>query len=119
LGEDPANVVGELHATDADGEALGNWQIKGGDGAYKFAINPQTGRITIGDAASIDFVNVDSYDLIVMLSDGKLPSKDEVVTINIPTKVNVCHKGRKTLSISKVDVPDHLGHGDGIGRCVQ
>jgi len=57
--------------------------------------------------------------MIVMASDGKLPSKDEVVTINIPTKVNVCHKGRKTLNISKVDVPDHLEHGDGIGKRVQ
>src|SRR5262245_26169625 len=119
LGEGPANVIGELQATDADGEAPGNWQIKGGGGAYKFAIDPQTGQITIADAAAIDFVNVDSYDLIVMVSDGKLPSKDEVVTINIPTKVNVCHKGRKTLNISKVDVPDHLGHGDGVGKCVQ
>jgi hypothetical protein len=82
-------------------------------------INPQTGQITIADAAAKDFVNADSYNLIVMVSGGKLPSKDEVVAINIPTKVNVCHKGRKTLNISKVDVPDHLGHGDSIGRCVQ
>jgi hypothetical protein len=119
LGEGPANVVGELQATDADGEAPGNWQIKGGGGAYKFAIDPQSGQITIADAAAIDYMNVDSYTLIVMVSDGKLPSKDEVVTINIPTKVNVCHKGRKTLNISKIDVPDHLGHGDGVGKCVQ
>ena len=50
---------------------------------------------------------------------GKAPSKDEVVTINITTKVNVCHKGRKTLNIFKVDVHDHLGHGDGVGKRVQ
>jgi len=23
------------------------------------------------------------------------------------------------LNISKVDVPDHLGHGDSFGKCVQ
>ena len=50
---------------------------------------------------------------------GKAPSKDEVVTINITTKVNVCHKGRKTLNTSKVDVPGHSGYGDGVGKRVQ
>jgi hypothetical protein len=119
LGAGPANEVGAAQAADADGDSLGSWQIKGGDGAYKFAINPQTGLITITDAAAIDFANVDSYNLIVFVGDGNLPSKDEVVTINIPNKVNVCHKNGKTLNISRNAVHAHVAHGDSVGRCVQ
>ncbi|MBO0861726.1 MAG: hypothetical protein J2P21_25215 [Chloracidobacterium sp.] len=54
-----------------------------------------------------------------MVSDGKLASKDAMVTINIPKKVNVCHKGRNTLNISRNAVAAHLGHGDNIGICAQ
>jgi hypothetical protein len=119
LGAGPANVVGVARATDADGDTLGSWQIKGGSGAYKFAISPQSGQITIADAAAIDFANIDSYNLVVIVGDGNLPSHDEVVTINIPNKVNVCHKGRNTLKISRRAVAAHLGHGDSVGKCVQ
>jgi hypothetical protein len=32
-------------------------------------------------------------------------------------KVDVCHKGKKTLNISSNAVPAHLGHGDSLGSC--
>ncbi|OQP66535.1 hypothetical protein A3860_13710 [Niastella vici] len=32
-------------------------------------------------------------------------------------KVMVCHKGKRTLCISKTDVLEHLRHGDKIGEC--
>jgi len=34
-----------------------------------------------------------------------------------PTKVEVCHKNKKTLSISSDSIDDHLGHGDVLGAC--
>jgi len=35
-----------------------------------------------------------------------------------PTKVEVCHKNKKTLSINPDSLDDHLGHGDIEGACV-
>ena len=32
-------------------------------------------------------------------------------------KVEVCHKGKKTLSIAAPAVNAHLGHGDVVGAC--
>ncbi len=33
-------------------------------------------------------------------------------------KVELCHKGKKTLSVSADDVDEHLEHGDVLGACV-
>jgi len=40
-----------------------------------------------------------------------------VCTFDEPPKVDVCHKGKKTLSISSDSVDDHIGHGDELGEC--
>jgi hypothetical protein len=117
LGTNVANVVGTVQATDPDsGDTLKDWQVKGGTGAYKFAINSDTGEITIADAASIDYAGTSSYTLTLMVGDGKLPSHDAVVTINIPNKLDVCHNGH-TISISKHAVQAHVAIGDAVGSC--
>jgi len=116
LGEAPANVVGNVVATDADaGDNVGAWQIKGGSGAALFDIDVTSGEITIADASGIDFSKA-SYTLTVIAGDGKLPSHDAEVTIKIPDQINVCHQGR-TFYVPKRKVPDHLSHGDAIGGC--
>jgi hypothetical protein len=118
LGAATVNVVGQVTASDPDaGDVLGNWQAKGGTGVGLFTIDRQTGLVNIANAAGIDFAATPRYSLIVTVSDGRLTSKDRVVTIALPVKMNVCHTNGKTLSISKVAVPDHLGHGDSIGFC--
>ena len=40
-----------------------------------------------------------------------------MITIPITKKIKVCHKGKNVISIGKMDVPDHLAHGDCIGSC--
>ena len=117
LGTNVANAVGTVQATDADGETLKDWQVKGGSGAYKFAIDSETGQITIADATALDYAGNGSYTLTLMVGDGKLPSHDGVVTITIPNKLNVCHKGKNTISISKDAIQAHLAHGDAVGSC--
>ena len=82
----PATVVGTLEATDGDGEALGNWQVTGGSGAYKFRLDHATGAVTIPDRLALD-VDTTSYDLSVLVSDGKLASHRETVTILVPPDV--------------------------------
>jgi hypothetical protein len=123
LGEGPVNVVGTVRATDADNEALGNWQITGGRGAGAFAIDRDafaidrgTGEITIANARSLDLVETDRFTLTVIVDDGKLTSTAEVVTIDVPDRINMCHRGH-TISVPKRAVRSHLRHGDAIGRC--
>jgi hypothetical protein len=110
------NAVGTVQAFDADLEPIGSWQIKGGTGAYKFAINSATGQITVADPASIDFAGTKSYNLVVIAGDGKLPTHDAVVTINIPEKLTLCHNGHE-VSVNNNAVRAHIGHGDAVGSC--
>jgi hypothetical protein len=78
-------VVGTVKASDSDpGDRLSDWQIKGGSGAYKFTIDRVSGEIRVADEDDIDSHHGASYDLIVMVGDGKLPSHDQIVTITIP-----------------------------------
>jgi hypothetical protein len=117
LGEDTANNVGIVTATDPDsGDTLQSWQVKGGTGAYKFTIDPNTGNVIVADASGIDFANTPSYTLTLFVGDGKLPSHDEVVTINIPDKINLCHNGL-TINVSKHAAGSHVAHGDEVGTC--
>ena len=66
--------------------------------------------------SDIDFDHTPSYTLTLFVGDGKLPSHDEVVTINIPDKINLCHKGLN-ISVSKHAAASHVAHGDQIGTC--
>ncbi len=34
-------------------------------------------------------------------------------------KVTICHKGKKTITVSKKALPAHLRHGDTIGTCAR
>jgi hypothetical protein len=118
LGNAPAGTAGSVEATDADAsDTLGQWQVKGGTGAYKFSIDPTTGQIVIVDPLAIDFVNAPTYTLTLIVGDGKLPSHDQTVSVSIPEKINVCHKGKNTLKVFRTDIPDHVNHGDLIGQC--
>ncbi|HYE56201.1 MAG TPA: cadherin domain-containing protein, partial [Chitinophagaceae bacterium] len=115
-------LAGNVTAADADDTnepgftTFQNWQITGGNGSGIFAIDPATGKITIAHPSSIDFSRT-SYTLKVTVSDGDMTSTEQDVTITIAKKIKVCHKNKNVLSIGKMDVPDHLAHGDCIGSC--
>jgi hypothetical protein len=114
-------LAGNLSATDADDTnepgftTFQNWQIAGGTGAGIFAINAATGKISIANSSGIDFSNT-SYTINVTVSDGLNTSAPEIVTITIADKIKICHKGN-VISINKMDVPDHIAHGDCIAAC--
>lgn len=113
-------------ATDADDTnqpgytTFRGWAITGGNTAGIFAIEAGTGVISIKSPRKIDFTKT-SYTLTVTVSDGVNTSAGELITIVIPEKIYVCHQLGQVpggvLHISKLDVPDHLKHGDSIGQC--
>jgi plastocyanin len=48
---------------------------------------------------------------------GATTTTTTTTTTSTTIKVKICHKGKKTLNISNISVPDHLGHGDTLGVC--
>jgi hypothetical protein len=76
------STIGEVKGTKGGGGSITNWQIKGGTGAYVFAIDNATGTIRISDRAKLD--GRKSWTLILMASDGILPTHDTEVTISTP-----------------------------------
>jgi hypothetical protein len=115
LGHGPANVVGTVAAAGVDGETPRNWQITGGTGADKFAINRDTGRITIPHPGRLDLTHRTRYTLTVTTDGRKLTSRPELVTITLPDLINVCHHGR-TVAVPRSEAAVHLQHGDAIGQ---
>ncbi len=77
--------LGPVRGTPGDGGPLQNWQIKGGTGAFAFSIDPDSGVIRLADPSQLTPRQA-SYTLVLMASDGILPSHDTTVTINVPTK---------------------------------
>ena len=116
------NQLGTVIATDADeiiypgSTIFQKWKIAGGTGAAIFAIDPVSGQLSIANPSAIDFSKT-SYTINVTVSDGYFTSLEKAITIPITKKIKVCHKGKNVISIGKMDVPDHLAHGDCIGAC--
>ncbi|MBN2749856.1 MAG: cadherin domain-containing protein, partial [Bacteroidales bacterium] len=85
LDENSANgtVVGTINATDADGtlNALA-YSITAGNTANAFAINSETGELTVGSSNALDFETVELFTLTVLVSDG-FYSADATVAINL------------------------------------
>jgi hypothetical protein len=102
----PATVVGTVQATDGDGEALSNWQVTGGSGAYKFQIDRLTGAVSVPDPLALD-VNGRSYDLRVIVSDGKLASHHTTVTIEVPADVQAPVFRALSASQAAIWPPNH------------
>jgi len=116
------NQLGTVIATDADeiiypgSTIFQKWKIAGGTGAGIFALDAVSGKLSIANPSAIDFSKT-SYTINVTVSDGYFTSLEKEITIPITKKIKVCHKGKNVISIGKMDVPDHLAHGDCIGAC--
>jgi hypothetical protein len=115
LGAGPANVVGAVEATDADGDPLGNWQLVGGTGVGRFTVDRSTGRLHIARPRELDLARTTSFTLTVVVDDRKLTSRPETVVIDVPERVNVCQHGR-TVAVPRQHVHRHLAAGAAVGR---
>ena len=77
--------LGAVAATDADATATTyqNWTITGGNTNSAFAIDPDTGEITVNTSSELDTETTPSYSLSITVSDGANTATAETVTINI------------------------------------
>ncbi|MDY6902320.1 MAG: DUF4347 domain-containing protein [Cyanobacteriota bacterium] len=83
------SVLGTVAATDAEQDALSNWQISSGnidldgDGIAAVSINQNTGEIAISDIDDFNSQSNPNIQLKVNVGDGKITSKNEIVTVKL------------------------------------
>ena len=79
-------VVGTVTATDPDHATTLTYAITGGNPSGAFAIDPQTGVITVANASVLDFESNPTFTLTVRVTDNGTPaipvSTSVVVTLN-------------------------------------
>jgi hypothetical protein len=78
-----AEPVGTVTATDDDitSTVFQNWTIVSGNTDGAFAINASSGLLTVASQGALDKEQIDSFILIITVSDGVNTSAEEAVTI--------------------------------------
>jgi hypothetical protein len=105
-----ATVVGTVVATDADANStLSGWTIASGNTGSAFAINAETGQITV--AGALNFEGTPSYSLGVTVSDGTATSAVGTVVITV---TNIAEYSDPDLFGSSSPTADD--NGDGISN---
>jgi len=74
-------IVGQVAATDPEGGTLSRWEL--GDNCSQYAIDPDTGVISVLPGADMDFEHHTSCEVSVSVWDGYVRSAAEAVTINL------------------------------------
>ena len=84
LNENTANGadVHSIEAGDPDAGAVLSYSIIEGDTGTPFAINGNTGQITVNNSAALDFETTPAFTLTVQVSDGNL-TDDATLTIKL------------------------------------
>ena len=77
--------LGAVAATDADATATTyqDWTITSGNTNSAFAIDPDTGELTVNTSSELDTETTPSYSLSITVSDGANTASAETVTINV------------------------------------
>jgi hypothetical protein len=98
-----------------------NAVVSGGAGPYTYSwSNGET-----ESSATVSPVVTSQYSVLVKDQNncpGMASTTVEVLDIaggKNGDKINICHKGNKTLTIGGTDVSDHLSHGDMLGSCTE
>ncbi len=78
---DGSVVVGSVNASDVDDDQAKSYAITGGNDDGRFAIDPDTGEITVVD--TLDHETIDSYRLTVEVSDNGSPALSSTATITV------------------------------------
>ncbi len=85
IAENVANLtsLGQIAATDLDSNATLTFSISYGNEAGIFALDANTGELTVADNSSIDAENTTSYTLGVTVNDGYSDSETTDITIDV------------------------------------
>jgi hypothetical protein len=77
-------VVGTATYTGGDSNQTHTFSIEGGTGVGVFAINSDTGDITVVDSTALDYETNHNFDLIVRVIEGATGASDDgTITINL------------------------------------
>ena len=122
LEDTPVTIPVLNNDSDVDGDLLTvNSITQGTNGTVA------TNGTTITYTPKLNFNGTDSFTYTI--SDGVNTSNSAMITVTVTSvddehdeehdddKVNICHKDRKTISVSENAIPAHLKHGDVLGVC--
>lgn len=74
--------IGRMNGSDVEGDAL-TYSITAGNDAGAFAINPQTGQITVANSGPLDYETIPQFNLTVRVTDTGGLFADAAVTIRL------------------------------------
>ena len=78
------SILGTLTADDVDtNTTLSNWTILDGNINNAFAIDPNSGEITVNNSAALDREAIELFNLQISVSDGIQTSNTETVVVNL------------------------------------
>ena len=121
-GEAPGTSVGEpIAATDPDNDSI-IYSLSGAD-AGSFAIDPNTGQITVGAGTELDYETQNTYAVVVTATDPSRATADATVTISVTVVAVTTPDGLSrslpadpvapddefTVTINNVGLPDGFG----------
>ncbi|MCZ6582523.1 MAG: hypothetical protein O6761_05050 [Thaumarchaeota archaeon] len=76
--------------------------------------------ITVDSETSIIIADSDNESEVTIIVDGEettIPPGKSIILDETIDKVEICHKGKKTISVSPNAVDAHLSHDDELGAC--
>ncbi len=92
------------------------WSVAGGTGASVFAIDGNTGLLTIKRPLMIDFKRT-SYSVLATVTDGQNTSAPQEIVIAIPRKVTMCLLTLVQLEVPKEAAALLIRGGAALGAC--
>ncbi|MFQ5959621.1 MAG: cadherin domain-containing protein, partial [Alphaproteobacteria bacterium] len=107
-------AVGRVGASDPDAGANGTlrYAITGGDAGGRFAIDAETGTITVADGARLDFEAGPSFELTVSATDRGGLGASAAVTV----KLNDSNEAPSDIAMTGDTVAEHAAAGTAVGR---
>lgn len=112
VAENAANgtVVGTVATTDPDSGDSFTYSLTDNAGG-RFAVNAETGEITVLDGSLLDFENSGSHDITVQVTDSGGNTFSEVMTLNLSDE----NEAPTDISLSNNTISENAANGSAVG----